>query len=374
MSRILVVDDELIIGKAFEKAFEKHSDSYEVVYVSSGEEALERLAAEAFDLVFTDLKMPGMDGIEVIRRTKELRPGTDVVMMTGFSTVESAVDAMKYGALDYILKPFTQAELFGIVRKAERIRNARIREEEEGVGFVRWNVNIRAQHLAMVLTFTLLTVTGVPLLFPAFFEGGFFFDDSSYLRGLIHRISAIGMILLGVYHVGWVLFTEEGHRNLRAILPRPIGDFKDLIGLVLYTAGKRKEKPRAGRYDVWEKFEYFAVVWGTIVMVVSGFMLWFAEELFSILPLWALDVAKVVHRLEAVLAILSILIWHTYHVHMKPGVFPGLTVWWNGRVSREYMIEHHPLEYEAVTGRPAVLDETAEADVAPEADGAQEVK
>ncbi len=223
------------------------------------------------------------------------------------------------------------------------------------MGFLRWNLNLRAQHLTMALTFILLTLTGVPLLFPALFEGVFFFEDSSYLRGLIHRISALGLILLSIYHIGYVLFTEDGHRNLREMLPKPIADLKAMIGLVLYTAGRREEKPRAGRYDVLEKFEYFAVVWGTVVMVLSGFMLWFAEDLFHYVPLWAMDVAKVVHRLEAVLAILSILIWHTYHVHFKPGVFPGLSVWWNGRISREYMIEHHPIEYEELTGRPAVL-------------------
>ena len=360
MIRILVVDDESVIRKGFEKAFEKHKAHYEIVGVPSGEDAVARLTEEAFDLVFTDLKMPGMDGIEVIRRSKEIRPGTDVVMMTGYSTVESAVDAMKYGALDYILKPFTQSELLGIVNKAERIRNSRIRSDEEGLGFQRWNINLRLQHLVMILTFSILTITGVPLLFPAVFEGVFFFDGSSYLRGLTHRLSAGGMILLSVYHVGYVLFTEDGHHNLREMLPKPLTDLKAMFGLIMYTAGRRTEKPKAGRYDVLEKFEYFAVVWGTVVMVVSGFMLWFAENLFHILPMWALDVAKVVHRLEAVLAILSILIWHTYHVHLKPGVFPGLTVWWNGRVSREYMIEHHPLEYEAVTGRPAVIDEHRE--------------
>lgn len=353
-------------------AFEKHREHYEIVSVPSGDEAIARLTEEAFDLVFTDLKMPGMDGIEVIRRSKEVRPGTDVVMMTGFSTVESAVDAMKYGALDYILKPFTQSELLGIVNKAERIRNSRIRSEEEGRGFLRWSVNLRAQHLVMIVTFLMLTITGVPLLFPDLFKGVFFFDDSSYLRGLVHRLSAVGMIGLSIYHVGYVLFTEDGHRNLREMLPRPIADLKAMAGLIMYTAGRRKEKPRAGRYDVLEKFEYFAVVWGTVVMVLSGLMLWFAEDLFHLLPMWALDVAKVVHRLEAVLAILSILIWHTYHVHLKPGVFPGLTVWWNGRISREYMIEHHPLEYEAVTGRPAILDEQREieeTDTMPDSNG-----
>jgi len=360
MTRILVVDDEPAILKGFEKALEKHADRYHVTGVSSGEEAVKRLAAEDFDLVFTDLKMPGMDGLAVIEHVRSNYPQTDVVMMTGYSTVESALGAMKSGALDYILKPFTQDELLAIVRKAARLRHSLIRMAEERVGFQRWNLNIRVQHFVLLSTFILLTITGVPLLFPETFKGVFFFEGSSFLRGLTHRIAAVTMMSLGLYHMLYALATEEGNRNLRAILPRPIDDLKEGWQLIRYTLGLSPDHPRAGRYDVFEKFEYFAVVWGTIVMVLSGLILWFADDLFHVLPLWVIDVAKVIHRWEAVLAILSIALWHTYHVHFKPGVFPGLSVWWSGRVTREYMIEHHPLEYEEVTGRPAVKDEHVE--------------
>ena len=357
MKRILVVDDEPAIIKGFEKALEKHADRYHVTGVNSGEEAVKRLEAEAFDLVFTDLKMPGMDGLAVIDHVRGKYPNTDVVMMTGYSTVESAIGAMKLGALDYILKPFTQEELLGIVRKADRLRDSMIRLAEEHAGFQRWNLNIRVQHFILLTTFTLLAITGVPLLFPEAFKGIFFFEGSSFLRGLTHRVAAVTMMGLGLYHVLYALATEEGNRNLRAILPRPLDDLKEGWQLIRYTLGLSPDHPRAGRYDVFEKFEYFAVVWGTIVMVLSGLILWFADSLFHLLPLWVIDVAKVVHRWEAVLAILSIALWHTYHVHFKPGVFPGLSVWWNGRVSRDYMIQHHPLEYEEITGRPAVHDD-----------------
>jgi len=360
MIRILVVDDEPAILKGFEKALEKHADRYHVTSVSSGEEAAKRLEVDSFDLLFTDLKMPGMDGLAVIEHVRTRYPKTDVVMMTGYSTVESAISAMKNGALDYILKPFTQEELLAIVHKAERLRHSLIRMAEERVGFQRWNLNIRVQHFILLTTFTLLGITGVPLLFPETFKGVFFFEGSSFLRGLTHRISAVLMMALGFYHVLYALSTEEGNRNLRAILPRPLDDLKELMQLIRYTLGRSPDHPRAGRYDVFEKFEYFAVVWGTIVMALSGLILWFAASLFHVLPLWVIDVAKVVHRWEAVLAILSIALWHTYHVHFKPGVFPGLSVWWNGRVSREYMIHHHPIEYEELTGRPAVLDEHEE--------------
>lgn len=359
MTRILVVDDEQVILKAFATALARHGEEFEVVGVGSGREALEALEGGAFDLMFTDLKMPGMDGLELLQQARARFPATDAVMMTGYSTVESAVGAMKYGALDYILKPFTQEELLAIVRKVERVRNSRRVQAEEAEGFVRWTRPLRVQHLIMMTTFILLTVTGVPLLFPETFRGVFFFEDSSLLRGLIHRIAAVGMILLSFVHIGWVLLSEEGNRNLRAILPKFPADLHEFRDLILYTIGKRKEHPFAGRYDVFEKFEYFAVVWGTIVMVVTGLFLWFSDYLFALVPLWVLDTMKIIHRWEAVLAILSIALWHTYHVHFKPGVFPGSKVWWNGRVTRDYMIKHHPAEYEQITGRPAHVDGAA---------------
>ena len=134
MTRILVVDDDPIILTSFAKALEKNADEYEILCVDSGEEGLARLEAEPFDLLFTDLKMPGIDGLEVVRRTKEIRPDCDPIMMTGYSTVETAVDAMRYGAIDYIAKPFSKGELLHMVQKAERIHRARLEKQPDAAG------------------------------------------------------------------------------------------------------------------------------------------------------------------------------------------------------------------------------------------------
>jgi formate dehydrogenase gamma subunit len=359
MTRILVVDDEDVIVRGFKNALARYADQYEVTGVLSAEAALEELGRQPYDLLFTDLKMPGMDGLELLEKARAAFPETDAVMMTGFSTVESAVGAMKSGALDYVLKPFSQDELLAIVRKVVRIRHSRIAATEEQEGFIRWSPQLRFQHIILMITFILLTITGVPLLFPDLFKGVFFFEDSSLLRGLMHRVAAVALMILSIYHVGYAAITDDGHYNMKAMLPRIPGDLKEFWGFMMYVLGRREEKPRTGRYDMWEKFEYFGVVWGTLVMVISGLILWFADLMFRFVPLWVVDAAKVVHRWEAILAILVILVWHTYNVHFKPGVWPGLKVWSTGRVSREYMILHHPLEYEEITGRPAVLDEVA---------------
>ncbi len=90
---------------------------------ASGEEALERLAAAAFDLVLTDIKMPGMDGMDLLRRVKADAPDTQVIVLTAFGTIEMAVEAMKAGAFEYVTKPFNRDELKLAVRKALRVRN-----------------------------------------------------------------------------------------------------------------------------------------------------------------------------------------------------------------------------------------------------------
>jgi cytochrome b subunit of formate dehydrogenase len=149
------------------------------------------------------------------------------------------------------------------------------------------------------------------------------------------------------------MMSDDGHSNMRAILPSLPRDLKDGLGDFLFLVGLRKSRPPAGKYDWIEKFEYFAVVWGTIVMVVSGLALWFADAILRVAPLWVIDVAKVVHRYEAILAILSVVVWHMYTVHFRPGVFPMSRVWLDGRISRSQMIHHHPLEYERLTGRTA---------------------
>ena len=109
--RILVVDDEETICEACHEVLA--AEGYMVDTVLSGEKALETLAGSKYDIILLDLKMPGMSGIEVLGKVKQVMPRVDVVMMTGYATVESAVEAMKLGAIDYIKKPFTNKELSG---------------------------------------------------------------------------------------------------------------------------------------------------------------------------------------------------------------------------------------------------------------------
>jgi DNA-binding NtrC family response regulator len=115
-AKILVVDDEEIVLKSCRKIFQ--GSGHQVFAVLSTQEAFDLLEKEPFDIVITDIKMPGMDGMEVLRRVKEKYPDISVIMITGYSTIQSAVQAMKLGAFDYIPKPFTPDEVLIVVENA----------------------------------------------------------------------------------------------------------------------------------------------------------------------------------------------------------------------------------------------------------------
>jgi CheY-like chemotaxis protein len=114
-AKILCVDDEAVLLDSFRRILVL--DGYCVDTVENGKEALGLIQTHSYDFVFTDLKMPEMDGLEVTKSVKHLRPDIDVVIITGFATVETAVECMKFGAMDYVQKPFTEDELLEFVKK-----------------------------------------------------------------------------------------------------------------------------------------------------------------------------------------------------------------------------------------------------------------
>ncbi len=115
-NHILVVDDEAVIREGMRRILE--GDGYSVEVSASGRAAIEKIQEKDFDIVITDLKMPGMDGMEVLKTIKILQPDVPVIIITGYSTVDTAIDAMKNGAIDYIAKPFAPEHI------SEKVQNA----------------------------------------------------------------------------------------------------------------------------------------------------------------------------------------------------------------------------------------------------------
>ena len=218
--------------------------------------------------------------------------------------------------------------------------------------YLRFTAAQRIQHVFLFSSFFLLMLTGLPLFFPEsrIVREIFFFSSSFQIRGVIHRFAAVVLMLLCVFHIGYCLFTRRGHDDLKEMLIRG-KDLRDVVDLFLYNVGRRDERPRFGRFNFKEKFEYWAVVWGSAVMIVTGLMQWYVEVSMILFPKWVLDMSRVIHGYEAILAFLAIVIWHFYNVHLNPEVFPMSRVWIHGRIPIEELMEHHPLEYERLIAR-----------------------
>lgn len=215
--------------------------------------------------------------------------------------------------------------------------------------FERLTLNQRIQHFILIFSFTLLVVTGMPISYADWPVSRFLVAAMGGVtfRAFLHRIGALMLIGICVYHLFYVMFSKRGRDDLGELTPG-LKDATDLIQMLKYYFGLAETKPRFGRYNYIEKFEYLAMGWGSAVMIVTGFVLWFEDQALMILPKWMWDVANIVHSYEAVLAFLAIVIWHLYHVHLNPESFPMSRIFLTGRITEHELKELHPLEYEKI--------------------------
>jgi formate dehydrogenase gamma subunit len=223
---------------------------------------------------------------------------------------------------------------------------------------VRLSKNQRWQHWLLLTSFIVLVLSGFALQYPdswlAWLLGG-----SEFLRRIIHRVAAVVMLVVGTYHVLYLAFSKEGRLWVKDMLPR-WKDVKDVLGNFAYYLGLKNEKPKIARFGYAEKAEYWAVIWGTIIMGLTGLMIWFKIGVVGFLPRWWLDIALAVHFYEAVLAILAIIVWHFYQVIFDPDVYPVNFAFIDGRVSEESYKEEHELAYEQSQKQPEPEEERSD--------------
>ncbi|MCG6972431.1 MAG: cytochrome b/b6 domain-containing protein [Desulfobacterales bacterium] len=215
--------------------------------------------------------------------------------------------------------------------------------------FVRLNLSERIQHLIFVTCFIMLALTGVMVWLP---EKTFHFLGSAketvfLVRSLLHRIFATIMILVCIYHVYYLIFKAAGRRWFKDMMPK-VKDINDFGGNMLYLIGFRDEPPEFDRFSYKHKLEYGALIAGMTLMSVSGIILW--SEYFW--DKFIVDIAALIHGMEAVLACLALMIWHLYEVHLRPHKFPVDNMWLTGVIDEAEMKEEYPLHYKKIMSDP----------------------
>ena len=228
-------------------------------------------------------------------------------------------------------------------KKALAKRRAEIR------AIVRMTGKQRTQHVILLTSFIALVLTGFALKYPDSWLAALLMGGESFRR-IAHRVAGVVMLAAGLYHVYYLLLTAEGRRALVELFPRR-KDVTDFIKAMRYYALGNSSKPKFAKFNYGEKAEYWAVVWGTIIMGLTGLMVWFKVEVFGFLPRWMIDVALSIHFYEAILATLAIVVWHFYNVIFDPDVYPLNWAVLDGKVSESFYKEEHELDYEQMMPR-----------------------
>ncbi len=197
---------------------------------------------------------------------------------------------------------------------------------------IRMSAGFRAAHFLMLSSFMILVYTGFALKFPEAWWARplLAWEGSLQLRGLLHRVASVVMMGSLVVHAVHLILNRKARACMAGMLPT-LADVHEVRERLLYFAGRRATPPAAGSLGYPEKMEYLALIWGSLLMAATGFLLWFDNFTLQWLPVWVPDVATTVHLYEAILASLSILVWHFYFVIFDPVVYPLDTTFLTGR-------------------------------------------
>ena len=215
-----------------------------------------------------------------------------------------------------------------------------------GEWFERMTLAERIQHVLLAVSFFTLVYTGFALKFPEAWPFAWLARlESGYAwRSNAHRVAAVMMVAVALFHIGYLL-TSRGRHLVRDLFPN-LGDAQEMLANTLFLFGLRRSPPRFGRFGYIEKAEYWALIWGTVVMTATGLVLWFSTPALEVLPKWTLDLATVIHYYEAWLAFLAIVVWHLYQNIVNPDVYPMNWTWLTGKIPGWQMHHEHPREYE----------------------------
>lgn len=244
-----------------------------------------------------------------------------------------------------------------LVRGGARIRT--------GEAVPRMNAHFRVAHGLVALSFPILVVTGFALKFPESWWAHplLHWETQFAVRGTIHRVAGVVLLAALVYHAVHLIASRRDRVILRHLRPG-IEDVQQFYAMLRYNLGRTPERPSFGKFSYAEKFEYLAFVWGSVVMALSGFLLWFNNFTLRYFPKWVSDAATAVHYYEAILATLAILIWHFYMTIFDPDVYPMDLAWLTGKTAADHLRHTRPAYYALLAATLREKD-TAEPTAAP---------
>jgi cytochrome b subunit of formate dehydrogenase len=199
----------------------------------------------------------------------------------------------------------------------------------------------RMQHAVLVISFATLVWTGFALKYPSQWWARplLLWEGRAAVREIAHRVAACVFIAVSVTHLLSLIVSRKLRNHWKMMWPKA-SDMTEAAASLSYNVGLRRTRPYRSSHSYMEKMEYWAVVWGAVVMAASGIMLWANNLMLRLLPKTWLDVATSVHFYEAVLATLAILVWHLYSVIFDPDVYPLDTAWLSGVSVKEHEQEH----------------------------------
>lgn len=219
---------------------------------------------------------------------------------------------------------------------------------------VRFSLQQRIEHLVTMVTFTLLCLTGLP---QKFFMADWAQTTVAVFGGVdntrfIHRVCGIVLALSTVVHFSGAIYSMLSKKVGFSMVPTR-KDFKDAVLQIKYYLGVTDAHPHYDRFDYKQKFEYWGLIAGNIIMVLTGFILFFPVQTAQLIPGEIIPAAKVAHSNEGLMAFLVIAIWHIFNAHLNPDVFPFDTGIFTGKISRERMVHEHPVELARLEGGQA---------------------
>jgi len=356
-------------GKCHEEITRSYFDTYHGKATSLGDTTKAKCydCHGAHDIHPTDDRRSHLHRDNIVATCGNCHPGSHR-QFAGYLTHATHHDPHKYPALYYAFWGMTLLLVgtflfFGLHTLAWLPRSWKLRKQHQAelaalatndVQFRRFPRFYRGLHLTVILSFFGLAITGMVLKFSYMSWAQFLSRllGGAGAAGWIHRVCAIATFGYMALHL-WDVARKFAKRRKTArefffgadsILPR-FSDVKEFTGTLKWFLG-RGPRPRYGRWTYWEKFDYFAVFWGVVIIGSTGLCLWFPELFTRVLPGWSINVATIIHSDEALLATGFIFTIHFFNTHFRPEKFPMDPVIFTGRMSLRELKHDRPLLYE----------------------------